>query len=185
MKMQNTLQELADTLVLGALLDELRARFGPYELVEHWKQGEFHHDLVVRVAGRAVDARDACGLEDEVGHARGIEAPRGTGLPDEAIFVATNCNGGVKELLAFAEVPSRSALWHLRCPDVAEFVGDLPTIKGRAITAHWFDPCDLLRPDARSELRAEFRRRQHGGGWEADSVPCGSRGSPQGNERVP
>jgi hypothetical protein len=175
MKMQNTLQELADTLVLGALLDELRARFGLYEFVEHWKQGEFHHDVVVRVADRPIDARDARDLEDEVVHARGIEVPRRAGLPADVLVVATNCNGGVKEVLAFDEVPSRSALWHFRCPEVEEFEGNLPPLRGRAITPHWFDPCDLLRPDARSELRAEYRRRQPGGGWEADPAACGPR----------
>jgi hypothetical protein len=34
-----------------------------------------------------------------------------------------------------------------------------------ATTEHWFDPCELLAPDARSELREEFRERQCGGGW--------------------
>ena len=29
-------------------------------------------------------------------------------------------------------------------------------------TRHWFDPCDLLKPDARSEYRAELRERQAG-----------------------
>jgi hypothetical protein len=28
--------------------------------------------------------------------------------------VATNCNAGVKELLCFAEIPDRDALWHWR-----------------------------------------------------------------------
>lgn len=68
-------------------------------------------------------------------------------------------------MLAFDTVPDRRALWHWRCPHVAFFSGDLPPIRGRAITHHWFDPCDLLRPDARSELREEYREREHGGGW--------------------
>ena len=50
--------------------------------------------------------------------------------------------------------------------DVADFSGELPPVLARAITEHWFDPCELLRSDARSELRPEHRRRQHGGGWE-------------------
>lgn len=130
------LQALADTLVLGALLDELRDRHGGYDLLEHWKQGEFHHDVVVR-------------------------------LPDSTVLVvATNCNGGVKEVLAFERVPDRWALWHWRCPHVGDFAGELPPILERAITPHWFDPCDLLVADARSELREEFRERQHGGGWQ-------------------
>ena len=130
------LQALADTLALGSLLDELRGQCGRYELVDHWKQGEFHHDVVVR-------------------------------LPDDVVLVvATNCNGGVKEVLAFDAMPDRWALWHWRCPHVSDFTGELPPIRGRAITQHWFDPCNLLATDARSELREEFRERQYGGGWQ-------------------
>lgn len=142
--MSPLLQELADQLVLGALLADVRGRFGGYELLDHWQQGEFHHDVVVR-------------------------------LPDQRVLVvATNCNGGVKEVLAFETVPDRWALWHWRCPEIADFSGELPSILGRAVTAHWFDPCELLRPDARSELRADFRERQRGGGWQmADARACG------------
>jgi hypothetical protein len=60
----------------------------------------------------------------------------------------------------------RSALWHWRCPALAEFAGDLPPILDRAVTEHYFDPCELLAENARSELRAEHRQRQAGGGWE-------------------
>ncbi len=143
--MQPHLQDLADTLVLGALLDELGARYGRYELLDYWKQGEFHHDVVVRVPG---------------GH---------------VLVVGTNCNGGVKEVLVFETVPDRWALWHWHCPHVADFSGDLPSMFGRAVTHHWFDPCDLLRPDARSELREEYRERQRGGEWEMTeaSRACG------------
>jgi hypothetical protein len=129
-------EELATQLALGSLLDALRSRFGTYELVEHWTQGEFHHDLLLRV-------------------------------PDgRFLVVATNCNGGVKEVLAFTEAPARTALWHWRCPTVEEFAGALPPLLEQARTVHWFDPCELLRPDARSELRPEHRQRQPGGGWE-------------------
>jgi hypothetical protein len=138
-------QDLADTLVLGALLEAVRARFGPYELVAHWQQGEFHHDVVIRVAS--------------------------TALPGPVLVVATNCNGGVKEVLCFADVPDRYALWHWRCPNVADFSGDV-NIVARACTAHWFNPCDLLADDARSELRDEFRTRQPGGGWQMST--CGA-----------
>ena len=134
--MQADLQRLADQLVLGALLDDLRARHGRYELIDHWTQGEFHHDVVLRLTDGVV------------------------------LVVATNCNGGVKEVLAFETVPDRWALWRWRCPHVADFTGELPALRGRAITHHWFDPCDLLATDARSELRAEFRERQRGGGWQ-------------------
>jgi hypothetical protein len=128
-------------MVLGNLLESLRRRFGHYDLVDHWRQGEFHHDVIVRV-------------EDK------------RSLPGKVLAIATNCNGGVKEVLCFAEIPSRSALWHWRCPRMSEFTGLLPPILGRATTHHWFDPCELLGSDARSELKAEYRRRQPGGGWE-------------------
>jgi hypothetical protein len=148
-----TIQELADTLVLGALLDEVRARFGRYDLVDHWKQGEFHHDVVVRVHDR------------------------GRSLPGDVLVIATNCNGGVKEVLCFDVVPDRGALWRWRCPEVNDFSGDLPPIHARAVTHHWFDPCELLVPEARSELREEVRQRQPGGGWEMAPMACGSRKS--------
>jgi hypothetical protein len=131
------LAELADTMVLGALL----ARIGPYELLFHHAQGEFHHDVAVRLEGRAM------------------------GLPGDVLVVATNCNGGVKEVLAFEEAPTPSALWRWRCPESAEFIGEMPRVLGRATTTHWFPPCELLRPDARSELREEARERQPGGGF--------------------
>jgi hypothetical protein len=139
-----SVDHLAHHLVLGALLDELVARFGGYDLVAHWTQGEFHHDLVLALP------------EAATAH-----------LPGRVLVVATNCNGGIKEVLCFAEVPDRSALWHHRCPDVGEFAGDLAPILARATTEHWFDPCELLGTDARSELRPEYRRRQEGGGWES------------------
>jgi hypothetical protein len=122
---------LSKTMVLGSLLDAL----GQYEIVAHWTQGEFHHDVVIRC--------------------RGV-----------VLVVATNCNGGVKEVLAFDDVPDRWALWHWRCPQVADFSGDIPKLLARATTTHYFDPCELLGEDARSEYREDVRRRQHGGGWE-------------------
>lgn len=135
------LDTLAERLSLGDLLETLRASHGAYELVAHWKQGEFHHDVVIRV-----------------------NEPRG--LPGPILVVSTNCNGGIKEVLCFDEVPERDALWHDRCP-AGEFAAlALPEIRGRARTPHWFDPCELLGADARSELRPEHRRRQRGGGWE-------------------
>jgi hypothetical protein len=143
---------LARCLVLGALLDELSRRFDGYEVVAHWTQGEFHHDLVLRLPEGA--ARE---------------------LPGRVLVVATNCNGGIKEVLCFDAVPDRAALWHHRCPAVAEFEGTLGPILARATTTHWFDPCELLTADARSELRVEHRRRQHGGGWELDESRGGSK----------
>jgi hypothetical protein len=150
-----TLSELADTLVLGSLLERLQEEHGGYDLIAHWQQGEFHHDVVLRVS--------------EPGALRGA-----------VLVVATNCNGGVKEVLAFDQVPDRSALWHRRCPTNAEFSGDAPEVLGSATTTHWFDPCELLRPDARSELREDFRVRQPGGGWMAKRDAgggCGNAGS--------
>ncbi len=131
---------LARFLVLGALLEELKRRFGGYDLVAHWTQGEFHHDLVLELPEAAASV-----------------------LPGRILVVATNCNGGVQEVLSFTEVPDRHALWHHRCPDLPEFGGELGPILGRAVTEHWFDPCELLATSTRSELRAEYRRRQEGG----------------------
>jgi hypothetical protein len=45
-----------------------------------------------------------------------------------------------------------------------------------ARTVHWFEPCALLGPDARSELRPEFRERQEGGGWQPKG--CGVKNRP-------
>ena len=135
------LQELSQQLGLGALLSELRTRAGSYDLVDHWQQGEFHHDVVVRV-------------------------PETAALPGRILVVATNCNGGVKEIFCFDSLPDRSALWHHRCPDNDEFAGELPPVLGSVRTLHWFDPCELLTPDARSEYRADARERQAGGGWQ-------------------
>ncbi|WP_394823339.1 hypothetical protein [Pendulispora albinea] len=140
---------LAATTILGNLLEEIRLRFGKYELLDHWKQGEFHHDIVVRVP-------DAQGV-----------------LPGPILVIATNCNGGVKEVLCFDTPPDRWALWHWRCPNIQDFSGALPPMLACVTTEHWFDPCDLLSNDARSELKAEYRRRQHGGGWEmSPPEPC-------------
>lgn len=139
--MNTLLRRLADCLVLGSCLDLLRAEFGGYELVEHWQQGEFHHDVVLRVRA-------------------------GSRLPGDILVVATNCNGGIKEVVCFSEVPNRLGLWRLRCPENAEFAGPVPTMLMRETTEHWFDPCELLGSNARSELRPEFRQRQMGGGWE-------------------
>jgi len=138
----NAIDALAERLGLGALLAELGARFGTVEHLDHWTQGEFHHDLLLRIPN-AVPA-----------------------LPGRVLVVATNCNGGVKELLCFDELPERSALWHARCPANPEFAGRIPPVLAAARTVHWFDPCALLTEDARSELRPEHRERQPGGGWQ-------------------
>ena len=140
---------LAHTLVLGALLDELRTTYGSFELLEHWTQGEFHHDLVVRVPEAATD------------------------LPGRILVVATNCNGGVKEVLCFHEPPERAALWSMRCPGNPDFAAAPATPVARSATVHWFDPCELLQPDARSELLPEHRVRQDGGGWTSRSDESG------------
>jgi hypothetical protein len=142
-----TVEALARNLGLGSLLDELKRDFGGYEIVDHWQQGEFHHDLLLRVMR---------------------PAPR---LAGQILVVATNCNGGVKEVLCFDRAPDRGALWHQRCPENAEFEGALPPLLGSARTIHWFDPCELLGPEARSEYRPEHRERQPGGGWQPRS--CG------------
>src|ERR1700753_2619980 len=144
------IQQLADTLMLGSLLEELRSSVGAYELVDHWQQGECYHDVLMRVA-------------------------HSEKLPGPVLVVATNCNGGVKEVLCFDELPARGALWHFRCPEAAEFSGELPPLRARDTTPHWFDPWEILAPDARSELKEEFRERQHGGGWQMLGTACGAR----------
>lgn len=135
------LEKLARERVLGALLEAIRESSGGFDLLTHHQQGEFHHDVIVRVP----DVRPH--------------------LPGRFLVISTNCNGGVKEVLCFDEPVDPSALWHFRCPNNPEFTGVLPTLLGAARTEHWFDPCELLAENARSELKAEFRARQPGGGW--------------------
>jgi hypothetical protein len=149
--MPDRVVQLAQCLVLGALLEEVTKRFGGYDLLAHWTQGEFHHDLVLRLPESALPE-----------------------LPGRVLVVATNCNGGIKEVLSFADVPARQALWHHRCPAVGEFRGELGPVLARAVTEHWFDPCELLAANARSELRPEYRRRQEGGGWTFDEGTAGA-----------
>jgi hypothetical protein len=142
--------ELANSMVLGSLLERVRERWGTFEWVDHWQQGEFHHDTVLRIPDS------------------------GGQLPGPILVVATNCNGGVKEVLCFRTVPDPSALWHARCPENSDFSGTLPELLAGAATPHWFDPCELLLPDARSEYREEFRDRQCGGGWIRRTSPSTS-----------
>ena len=65
-----TVDELASQRVLGALLDRVRRDWGSYDLLRHHQQGEFHHDVFVRVPNAK---------------------PR---LPGEYLVISTNCNGG-------------------------------------------------------------------------------------------
>jgi hypothetical protein len=132
---------LSNRLNLGEVLETVRVAFGGYDLLAHWTQGEFHHDLVVRVAERK-------------------------SLPGPVLVISTNCNGGVKEIICLLDVPERDALWHARCPTGDFAALELPIVLDRIRTIHYFDPCELLGFDARSELKPEFRRRQRGGGWE-------------------
>ncbi len=136
------IDQLAAHLGLGALLKAIADSLGRYEVLEHWTQGEFHHDLVLRV---------------QCNHPK---------LPGSVLVIATDCNGGVKELLCFDEVPQQSALWHQRCPENPEFAGQLPPLLDCRRTIHWFNPCVLLEPEAFSEYKPEFRERQQGGGWQ-------------------
>ena len=76
------------------------------------------------------------------------------------LVVSTNCNGGVKEVSCFVALPDREALWHERCPKGELAAIPLPDLLARERTVHWFDPCELLGDDARSELKPEHRRRQ-------------------------
>lgn len=134
------LRGVLDALGEQSLLGALYAQLGPCRLLDHWKQGEFHHDLVFE-----------------------MQRPR-AGL-GPFLVASTNCNGGVKEIIALGERPARWALWHHRCPDNPAFEGQLAPIQARIRTMHWFEPGRLLRPGARSELRVDARRRQRGGGW--------------------
>ncbi len=135
-----SLERLGECLDLGSALEAIRAACGTYELRAHWQQGEFHHDVV-------------------------IEVPAASAFPGHVLVVATNCNGGVKEILALEYMPERGGLWHMRCPENPEFSGEVPHVLASIRTAHWFNPCELLAADARSELKPEFRERQQGGGW--------------------
>ena len=116
------IDELCAEGLLGPFLESLRTRIGGYELLDHWSQGEFHHDVVIALPASA----------------------KAYGLP-AVVVVATNCNGGIKEVLGFDEAPARWALWHHRCPDNPEFTGDLPTLRACKRTEHWFDPCCRVR----------------------------------------
>lgn len=144
MQRPDAIEELARTLVLGALLERVNELCGGYELLAHWQQGEFHHDVVLELRSSA-------------------------GLPGRYLVVATNCNGGVKEVLCLAQRPDRGGLWRARCPDNDDFSGPPPHVLAIARTTHWFDPCELLLPTARSEYKQEHRERQCGGGWKLRS----------------
>ena len=135
---ERILRLLADELGLGSMLFKLNDEFMGFELLEHWTQGEFHHDFVF-------EGRD--------------------GLLPPYFVVSTNCNGGIKEILGLNARPDYDALWHHRCPENPEFKGELSQIIACARTQHWFEPAELLVEDARSELRPEYRERQKGGGW--------------------
>jgi hypothetical protein len=145
--MQSRIDQLAGLMVLGSLLDELVQTYGRYDLLAHWKQGEFHHDLVL---GVSESARDLLG---------------------PILVVSTNCNGGVKEVASFSETPDRLTLWAHRCAPPGTMLPQLPLLAASR-TEHWFNPCELLGENARSELRPEFRRRQEGGGWEPIPTAC-------------
>lgn len=118
--MHSYVESLAAQLVLGDVLHELRRRHSQWELVAHWEQGEHHHDLVIRLPNDA-----------------GAEHPA-------VLVIATNSNGGVKEVYAFDEVPERTALWHYRCPEIVQYVEPLPALLAAARTNHWLDPRALL-----------------------------------------
>lgn len=127
-------RSLANILVLGSLLDALESQHGGFDLLAHWIEGEFHHDLVVKVNER-------------------------WDLPGEFLIVSTNCNGGVKEVICTDAMPTHGGLWRMRCPEKSELDGEIPKVLDRATTVHWFEPSELFRPDVRSELRPEFRKK--------------------------
>ncbi len=134
-----SLQTLANKLNIGDVLSDLLN--WKAEPLHHWKQGEFHHDHVIRIPEPPED------------------------IPGKVLVVSTNCNGAVKEILCFSDIPDRWALWKWRCPENPEFEGNLPPLLDLARTYQYFNACRLLEPDTRSELAPEHRRRQRGGGW--------------------
>jgi hypothetical protein len=136
------MQYLIEDLNLGGLLEALRQYHEGYTLIDHWQQGEFHHDIIVKVKAR-------------------------NSLPGDILVISTNCNGGIKEILSLQDVPERYGLWHYRCPNNPEFEGNIPIILEEIKTIHWFNPCVLLTEDARSEMKVGCRKRQLGGGWES------------------
>ncbi len=139
---------LARCLTIGALLSVMTRRFGGYEIVAHWTHGDLHHDIVVM-----------------------LPAPATADLPGRVLLVATNAEGGIKEVLCFSDVPDRSALWHHRCPDALEFSGELLPILGRATTQHWFDPSELLK-SARIAAKGEHSEpRRPAGTFDRDEPP--------------
>jgi hypothetical protein len=42
-------QRLADELSSKALLEVLQQDYGGFDLLHHWQQGKFHHDIVLAV----------------------------------------------------------------------------------------------------------------------------------------
>lgn len=133
-----TAEFIAQPLYLGGVLRRM-AGVGA-EHADHWQQGEFHHDHLFRIPSPETSDRFA--------------------------VVSTNCNGGVKEVLVLDGRPERWAIWNWRCPENPEFEGEIPRLLDLARTVHYFNPCELLGEDARSELKPEYRRRMRGGGWE-------------------
>jgi hypothetical protein len=123
-----TVDQLAQKLALGPLLDELRLQCGGFRLVAYWQQTEYHHDLVLALNRKGP-------------------------LPGSVLVVSTNCNAAVKEVLCFDEVPARAALWHSRCPEDRRFAGELPPLLASARTWRWTDPRALLDADDRGRER--------------------------------
>ena len=113
-------QRLADELSSKALLEALQREHGGFDLLHHWQQGEFHHDIVVAV-----------------------KEPRA--LPGTILVVATNCNAGVKEVLCFDRVPDPARCGTGACPDNPEFHGDAAAGAGRGADAALVRPLQIAR----------------------------------------
>ncbi|MCP4498745.1 MAG: hypothetical protein GY822_02115 [Deltaproteobacteria bacterium] len=135
------LAEVAAGGLPGLALDQLLKTCGTYELLEQWKQGGFYHDVVIRAY-----------------------FPIGQLALSSLVIISTNCNGGVKEVLAFADLPDRYALWNARCPENDDFEGDLPHLENPDLAL--FRPMPTITADTRSEIKLEFRVRMRGGGWQ-------------------
>jgi hypothetical protein len=86
---------LARTLDLGSLLAEVKRRYGAYDLLDHWTQGEFHHDVVLRLPDAAL--RDLPGnvlVCSELRHLRAFRLPVCVPLSRRRAVLQSAASGG-------------------------------------------------------------------------------------------
>lgn len=128
-------EEVAKHLTLGDALNCIKNTYGDYQLIDHWKQGEFHHDVVVRAIDKFFIISTNCN----------------GGVKEVLVFDEFPNRNGLWNF----RCPNNQEFKN----------GKLSNILSRATTIHYFDPSELLSDEARSELKEEFRERQSGGGW--------------------